>query len=127
MPKDATAMRGLRVFQPMGFTLPKQNDEELPIGEDGHTRAPDHTRDRMGDFPSVALWNWSQPSTDWFNLATGEALAEYNPSPADRYREAFRPIAHEVLRAEPERFAGVILRDFRPWQSASLRDARCSR
>jgi len=25
----------------------------------------------------------------------------------DRYREAFRPIAHEVLRAEPERFSGV--------------------
>lgn len=25
----------------------------------------------------------------------------------DRYREAFRPIAHAVLRAEPERFAGV--------------------
>jgi TetR/AcrR family transcriptional repressor of bet genes len=25
----------------------------------------------------------------------------------DRYREAFRPIAREVLRAEPERFAGV--------------------
>jgi TetR/AcrR family transcriptional repressor of bet genes len=25
----------------------------------------------------------------------------------DRYREAFRPIAYEVLRAEPERFAGV--------------------
>jgi len=25
----------------------------------------------------------------------------------DRYREAFRPIAHEVLRAEPDRFAGV--------------------
>ena len=34
----------------MGFTLPKQNDEELPVGEDGHTRAPDHTRDRMGEF-----------------------------------------------------------------------------
>jgi AcrR family transcriptional regulator len=25
----------------------------------------------------------------------------------DRYREAFRPIAHEVLRADPERFSGV--------------------
>jgi len=25
----------------------------------------------------------------------------------DRYREAFRPIVHQVLRAEPERFAGV--------------------
>jgi hypothetical protein len=36
------------------------------------------------EFPSVAFWNWSQPSTDWFNLATGEALAEYNPSPAMR-------------------------------------------
>jgi hypothetical protein len=68
----------------MGFTLPKQNDEELPVGEDGHTRAPDHTRDRMGEFLSVAFWNWSQPSTDWFNLATGEALAEYNPSPVMR-------------------------------------------
>jgi len=40
------AMRGLRVFQPTGFMLPKQNDEELPVGEDGHTRAPAHTRDR---------------------------------------------------------------------------------
>jgi len=78
------AMRGLRVFQPTGFKLPKQIDEELPIGEDGHTRAPDHTRDRMGEFPSVAFWNWSQPSTDWFNLATGEALADYNPSPVMR-------------------------------------------
>jgi len=79
-----SAMRGLRVFQPTGFKLPKQIDEELPIGEDGHTRAPDHTRDRMGEFPSVAFWNWSQPSTDWFNLATGEALADYNPSPVMR-------------------------------------------
>jgi AcrR family transcriptional regulator len=25
----------------------------------------------------------------------------------NRYREAFRPIAHEVLRADPERFSGV--------------------
>ena len=57
---------------------------ELPVGEEGHTSAPAHTRDRMGDFPSVAFWNWSQPSTDWFNLATGEALAEYNPSPVMR-------------------------------------------
>jgi hypothetical protein len=79
-----SAMRGLRVFQPMGFTLPKQNDEELPIGEDGHTRAPAHTRDRMGDFPSVAFWNWDQQLTDWFNVDTGEALAEYEPSAAMR-------------------------------------------
>ncbi len=41
------AMRGLRVFQPTGFNLPKQNDEELPVGEEGHTSAPAHTRDRM--------------------------------------------------------------------------------
>jgi hypothetical protein len=73
-------MRGLRVFQPTGFKLGKQNDEDLPVGEEGHTSAPAHTRDRMGEFPSVAFWNWSQPSTDWFNLDTGEALAEYTPS-----------------------------------------------
>src|SRR5450759_977196 len=70
---------------------------ELPVGEDGHTRAPDHTRDRMGDFPAVAFWNWSQPSTDWFNLATGEALAEYNPSPAMRELVA----GVESQRADP--------------------------
>jgi len=81
----------------MGFTLPKQNDEELPIGEDGHTRAPDHTRDRMGDFASVPFWNWTQPSTDWFNLETGKALAEYNPSPAMRELVA----GVESQRADP--------------------------
>jgi hypothetical protein len=78
------AMRGLRVFQPTGFKLPKLDDEELPVGEEGHTTAPERTRGRMGDFPSVAHWEWSQPATDWFNLATGEALAEYSPSAAMR-------------------------------------------
>jgi hypothetical protein len=70
---------------------------ELPVGEEGHTSAPAHTRDRMGEFPSVAFWNWSQPSTDWFNLATGEALAEYNPSPAMRELVA----GVESQRADP--------------------------
>ena len=78
-----SAMRGLRVFQPVGFRLPKQlDDEEGLVGEAGHTRAPDRTRDRMGDFPSVAFWNWDQQLTDWFNVDTGEALAEYSPSAA---------------------------------------------
>ena len=85
------------MFQPTGFKLPKQNDEELPVGEEGHTSAPAHTRDRMGEFPSVAFWNWSQPSTDWFNLATGEALAEYNPSPVMRELVA----GVESQRADP--------------------------
>lgn len=80
-----SAMRGLRVFQPVGFRLPKQlDDEEGLVGEAGHTRAPDRTRDRMGDFPSVAFWNWDQQLTDWFNVDTGEALAEYEPSAAMR-------------------------------------------
>jgi hypothetical protein len=70
---------------------------ELPVGEEGHTSAPAHTRDRMGDFPSVAFWNWSQPSTDWFNLDTGEALAEYNPSSAMRELVA----GVESQRADP--------------------------
>ena len=90
----------------MGFTLPKQNDEELPVGEDGHTRAPDHTRDRMGEFLSVAFWNWSQPSTDWFNLATGEALAEYTPSPA--MRELVAGVESQARRPSFEGVGGEI-------------------
>jgi hypothetical protein len=70
---------------------------ELPVGEEGHTSALAHTRDRMGDFPSVAFWNWSQPSMDWFNLATGEALAEYTPSPVMRELVA----GVESQRADP--------------------------
>ena len=75
-----SAMRGLRVFQPTGFRLPKENDEELPIGAEGHTRAPEHTRDRAGDFPAIAFWNWEQLAADWINHETGETLSDYNPS-----------------------------------------------
>ncbi|HEV2017925.1 MAG TPA: protein rep [Gemmatimonadaceae bacterium] len=75
-----SAMRGLRVFQPVGFILPTDLDEENDVGEEGHTSAPDRTRSRAGDFPVAAFWEWSQESTDWFNLETGEALAEYEPS-----------------------------------------------
>ena len=75
-----SAMRGLRVFQPVGFQLPQQPDEEGIVGESGHTPAPERTRSRMGDFPVTAFWNWEQKNTDWFNLATGEALAEYTPT-----------------------------------------------
>lgn len=73
------AMRGLRVFQPIGFQLPKASDEELPIGSEGHTRAPEHTRDRAGDFPATAFWNWEQLAHDWIN-GDGEPLSNYDPS-----------------------------------------------
>jgi hypothetical protein len=79
-----SAMRGLRVFQPVGFQLPAQPDEEDLVGESGHTVAPARTRSRAGDFPATAFWNWEQGSTDWFNLETGEALAEYTPTPRMR-------------------------------------------
>ena len=65
----------------------------------------------MGYFPSVAFWNWRQPSTDWFNLATGEALAEYNPSPAMRELVAGIESQEKVMKHSrgeyvplPERF-----------------------
>jgi hypothetical protein len=77
-----SAMRGLRVFQPVGFTLPKADDAETAkIGETGHTAAPDRYRyDRAGDDTARHdRFEWSQESADWVN-DDGEALAYYTPS-----------------------------------------------
>jgi TetR/AcrR family transcriptional regulator, transcriptional repressor of bet genes len=43
----------------------------------------------------------------WVKGFTHALIRTKMQSELDRYREAFRPIAHEVLRAEPERFSGV--------------------
>lgn len=74
------AMRGHRVYQPVGFRLTTPNeaaaDEEASVGEDGHTAAPAGV--------SGALWEWSQGAHDWVNPDTGECLTGYDPSDAMR-------------------------------------------
>ena len=63
------AMRGRRVYQSVGFTLPKSpaQDEEAPLGRTGRTAAPS----RIGE---SITWDWSQESADWLDGRTGEFL-----------------------------------------------------
>ncbi len=82
-PIDATAldvifcaMRGLRTFQPIGFTAPvtKEGDDDTgDIRGTVGTRAP---RPELG----AALWVWQQQAADWVNDQTGDVLSGYEPS-----------------------------------------------
>lgn len=73
------AMKGTRVFQPVGFTLPpEQKDEDGEIQTDAGTLAPARLRLPGGDWQET-LYEWSQDAADWVD-EYGEALAEYNPS-----------------------------------------------
>lgn len=83
-----SAMRGLRVFQPIGFKASKALDEEAPIGEDETTWAPNPDR-------GMAAHEWSQARGDWFDATTGAALSGYTPS------EKFRRFA-ESLGTQPD-------------------------
>lgn len=64
------AMRGKRVFQPMGIKMVSEDIEEL-------------ITEVMAELPArEASWEWveSSSSADWFNPETGERLSGYEPS-----------------------------------------------
>lgn len=63
------AMRRRRVYQPVGFVLPKPDevDEEAPIGRDDVTRAWSRCGERI-------VWEWSQSFEDWLDYSTGQML-----------------------------------------------------
>ena len=64
------AMRGKRVFQPMGVKRVSEDIEEL-------------ITEVMAELPArEASWEWveSSSSADWFNPETGERLSGYEPS-----------------------------------------------
>lgn len=77
-----TALRGLRLWQPVGITA--LTDEAA--GDD--TAAMDQTQGT----PAVSrpteevVWTWQQAVRDWVDGATGECLTGYTPTPR---REAF--------------------------------------
>lgn len=60
------AMRGLRVFQPMGIKKVKEDIDEL-LAE---------TYEDLEDLETYWIWN----ENDWYDKDTGEALTEYTPS-----------------------------------------------
>lgn len=72
------AMRGLRVFQPIGFTAPLADgmlDEDAPVNE--AARAPDASKGR-------ASYSWNFAVGDWVDVSTGEVLSGYEPG--ERFR-----------------------------------------
>ncbi len=70
-----SAMKGRRVFQPMGFkvTVPPTQDENSAVGTDGDTLAPT----RCGE---SITWEWMQNLHDWIDLETGDVLSGYEPT-----------------------------------------------
>ena len=69
-----SAMRGRRVWQPVGFRLSAQEDDQIE-GEDLELKGTPAFK-RSAD---KVLWEWEQDLADWVDLATGEALSEYQP------------------------------------------------
>jgi hypothetical protein len=74
-----SAMKGRRVYQPMGFTTPPRaaRDEEDVVGTEGDTRAQSRIGERV-------IWDWQQDFADWVDLATGECLTGFRPSPSGK-------------------------------------------
>jgi hypothetical protein len=71
------AMKGRRVYQSVGFTLPKEIEETIE-GEKIEVQA-------MAAYkrPEESLsWDWQQAVYDWVDLDSGELLSDYDPSPA---------------------------------------------
>jgi hypothetical protein len=68
------AMRGRRVWQPMGFRLPKEIEEAI------ETEAIEvDASDAVKRIEETVDWQWSQQVADWVDRETGECLSEYEP------------------------------------------------
>lgn len=68
------AMRGRRVWQPVGFTLKADEDAQIEGDELEVKGSPAFKRSA-----ERVLWEWEQDLADWVDLRTGEALSEYQP------------------------------------------------
>jgi hypothetical protein len=69
-----SAMRGRRVWQPVGFKLRANEDEQIESDELEVSGTPAFKRSA-----EKVLWEWEQDLTDWVDLRTGECLSEYRP------------------------------------------------
>jgi hypothetical protein len=71
------AMRNRRVWQPVGFVLPKEIEQEIEGEELVLTGTPAFKR-----HGERVYWEWVQELADWVDRGTGETLTDYQPSPA---------------------------------------------
>jgi Replication protein len=88
-----SAMKGRRVFQPMGFRVaaPPTQDENSEVGTDGDTEAPT----RYGE---SIVWEWMQELHDWIDLETGDVLSGYEPT--DSYVQLVSSVTNRSGRHE---------------------------
>lgn len=87
------AIAGRRTYQPVGFVLPKADDEEGELDTEAVTGAAKRPAE-------MVKWDWVQATSDWVDLTTGEVLAEYTPS--DSFGDLVEGIApsEQVVEAE---------------------------
>jgi hypothetical protein len=81
------AMRGRRVYQPVGFTVATDDDDEGELAPDKGTPATS----RPGE---DVRWEWSQEASDWVDTDTGECLTGYEPA------QKFRELVESVKRRD---------------------------
>ncbi len=67
-----TAIKGKRVFQPMGFkvNVPPAQDDNAEIGQLSGTVSPTRRGEKVA-------WEWVQGLHDWIDLETGDALSGF--------------------------------------------------
>ena len=85
------SMRGRRVYQPVGFTLPAElPDDEGELPTDAGTAAISRPAEQI-------LWTWEQSASDWIDRETGECLTGYQPS--EKFRQLVESIGSVELHA----------------------------
>jgi len=87
------AMKGRRVWQPVGFRLSREVEESIE-GEElevAGTAAFKRQEERV-------YWDWCRELADWIDHETGEALSEYEPS--RRYMDLVESIGERAGAVE---------------------------
>lgn len=98
-----TALRGLRLWQPVGVTA--LTDETA--GDDTAEMDQEQATPAISRPTETVLWHWQQGATDWVDYATGECLTGYVP---DKKRAAFIATLESMAAAIP----------FRPCRTTTL-------
>jgi hypothetical protein len=89
-----TALRGLRLWQPVGVTALTDDaagDDTADMDQTEATPATTRPTENI-------VWCWSQAVTDWVDGATGECLTGYTP---DEKRRAFLATLDAMAVADP--------------------------
>jgi hypothetical protein len=109
------AMRGRRVYQPVGFTVANDDDDEGDLELDKGTPAISRPGEEL-------RWEWSQQASDWVDADTGECLTGYEP--AEKLRELLT-IKRDLppVRGIPSESSNADVRELRAAMTKKLEHA----